>query len=82
MIPIGTKKIQLGDAGAWSGEWSHIIEGSLEVDIYVCSQCKKIEFYATSKISGHERLSQKKCPECGNEHDFDYPKCPSCNHRY
>ena len=27
-------------------------------------------------------MPQKKCPKCGQEHDFDYPKCPYCKHDY
>ena len=27
-------------------------------------------------------MPQKKCPVCGREHDFDYPKCPYCKHDY
>lgn len=29
-----------------------------------------------------EDLPQKKCPGCGKNHDFDYPKCPYCDHEY
>lgn len=29
-----------------------------------------------------DRLPQRKCPQCGKEHDFDYPQCPHCDHRY
>ena len=27
-------------------------------------------------------MPQKKCPTCGKEHDFDYPRCPYCKHDY
>ena len=27
-------------------------------------------------------VPQIKCPKCGIEHDFDYPKCPNCKHKY
>ncbi len=27
-------------------------------------------------------LPQRKCPKCGKNHDFDYPKCPFCNYDY
>ena len=29
-----------------------------------------------------EGMPQKKCPTCGREHDFDYPRCPYCKHDY
>lgn len=27
-----------------------------------------------------DRLPQKRCPKCGKMHDFDYPRCPYCDH--
>lgn len=30
----------------------------------------------------NEELPQRKCPKCGKEHDFDYPRCPFCDHDY
>lgn len=30
----------------------------------------------------NDDLPQRKCPKCGKEHDFDYPKCPFCSHDY
>lgn len=38
------------------------------------------EYY--SDIDDEDSLPQKKCPDCGNRHDFDYPKCPNCGHKY
>ena len=29
-----------------------------------------------------EDLPQKTCPNCGKQHDFDYPKCPFCGYDY
>ena len=29
-----------------------------------------------------DALPQRKCPQCGKEHDFDYPQCPYCGHPY
>ena len=31
---------------------------------------------------GDDGMPQKKCPTCGREHDFDFPKCPYCKHDY
>jgi hypothetical protein len=25
-----------------------------------------------------DSLPQRQCPQCGKQHDFDYPKCPHC----
>lgn len=30
----------------------------------------------------NDDLPQRKCPQCGREHDFDYPQCPYCAHDY
>jgi len=30
----------------------------------------------------NDDLPQRKCPKCGMEHDFDYPKCPYCYYDY
>ena len=29
-----------------------------------------------------ESLPQRQCPQCGKQHDFDYPKCPHCDFDY
>ena len=29
-----------------------------------------------------DTLPQRKCPQCGKDHDFDYPECPHCGHPY
>ena len=29
-----------------------------------------------------DQLPQRRCPQCGKEHDFDYPQCPYCDHSY
>ena len=29
-----------------------------------------------------DSVPQKQCPQCGNRHDFDYPKCPKCKYTY
>lgn len=38
------------------------------------------EFYMPELEEGE--LPQKQCPNCGNRHDFDYPKCPVCKYEY
>lgn len=86
-------KIQLGQAGFFTGIWSNILAGSLEVDVYCCVSCGKIEFFhpleveldsqqqgARGKIVGTSRdgVPQVICPNCGKQIDFDYPRCPMC----
>lgn len=73
---IMTENIQLGKQGFFFGEWTHLLAGGLEVEIYTCPECGKIEFFQSGVPE--EGLPQVTCPNCGKEHDFDYPKCPHC----
>ena len=34
------------------------------------------------EYEGSEETPQVRCPKCHTEHDFDYPKCPNCGHKY
>ena len=75
---LGRHKIQLGQTGWLTGNWNNLLSGALEVNIFICSNCGKIEFYNERS----DNLPQVKCPTCGCSHDFDYPKCPNCKHSY
>ncbi len=77
-----TEKLQLGETGWILGDLPNLFAGSLEVDIYICPKCGKIEFFQTEAEDDGITIQQKKCPECGQMHDIDYPKCPFCKHRY
>lgn len=82
---VMTERIQLGQTGWILGDIPNLIAGSMEVDIYSCHDCGKIEFFqAENTTNDSEELSiaQKKCPKCGNSHDIDYPKCPFCKYDY
>lgn len=78
----GREKIQLGQTGWVLGDLSNLLAGSLEVDIYSCSRCGKIEFFQSDSEASEEAVPQKRCPKCGKFHDFDYPKCPHCSFDY
>ena len=83
MEHIGQEKIQLGETGILLGDLPNLFAGSLKVDIYVCPECKKLEFYSAVDDEKSEKdLPKRTCPECGDEHDFDYPKCPRCKDDY
>ena len=81
MMAIGVEKIQLGQTSLITGMWRNILAGSFEVEIHICSECGKVEFYSTHGFENDE-LPTRTCPECGSAHDFDFPKCPSCKHQY
>ena len=76
----GRRKIQLGETGLILGDLPNLIAGSLEVDIYSCIKCGKIEFYHAEYKE--KTITQIQCPKCGKMHDFDYPKCPFCRYNH
>ncbi len=81
---VKTAKIQLGQTGYLLGDWSNLIAGSIQLEIYTCSNCGKVEFFQPSGYAEHEvdKIAQKRCPSCGTMHDIDYPKCPFCKYIY
>lgn len=85
---LGREKIQLGETGFLLGDLPNLFAGALEVEIYSCSSCGKMEFYRPILTKGqreayaHSDIPQKQCPNCGEAHDFDYPKCPYCKFDY
>ncbi|MBE6951354.1 MAG: hypothetical protein E7451_08480 [Ruminococcaceae bacterium] len=98
------QKFQLGQTGFLLGDWPNILAGALELEVWFCTDCGKVEFFVPG--SGNRKsepeefdfvgsmvnegidsvsldgMPQRKCPTCGREHDFDYPKCPYCKHDY
>ncbi|MBR3059498.1 MAG: hypothetical protein IKG89_02675 [Oscillospiraceae bacterium] len=80
---LGSEQLQLGKTGFFTGIWSNIFSGALEVAIYRCANCGKLEFYDSSEETDQSgETPQRTCPKCGFEHDFDYPKCPKCGYDY
>ncbi len=75
---IKTEKLQLGQTGWILGDLPNLVSGALEVDIYSCPKCGKLEFYQADSVGGESAIPQVQCPKCGRMHDFDYPKCPFC----
>ena len=83
----GREKLQLGQTGWVFGDLPNLLAGALEVDIYFCPKCGKLEFFGASCEGETNRyhdneLPGKQCPACGLEIDFDYPKCPCCGHQF
>jgi len=82
MLYIRSEKLQLGETGLLMGHLSNLVSGALDVDIYTCKECGKIEFFQTESNLDTEDIAQKECPNCGETHDFDYAKCPFCKYDY
>lgn len=78
-----SEKIQLGQYGWLLGDISNLMAGSLDVDIYACDACGKLEFYNAEESKMEEdQIAQIRCPNCGKVHDIDYPRCPICKNDY
>ena len=81
---IKREKLQLGQTGWILGDWPNLLAGALEVDIYCCRECGRLEFFRGdfSHDESEDRMAQVTCPVCGRQHDMDYPKCPFCGYDY
>ena len=77
---LGSQYIQLGKASFWGGTWGNVLAGALEVNVLVCSECGKIEFYQFDdrKREIPEELPFEKCSKCGEEHNTGLAMCPAC----
>lgn len=74
------EKLQLGETGWVLGDLPNLIAGAMELDIYSCPACGKLEFFQPEGSS--DELPQKKCPNCGAMIDFDHWRCPHCKHEF
>ena len=79
---IKRERIQLGKAGWILNDLPHLIHGALDVDIWCCPDCGKLEFFRADDETRDDEMPQKRCPSCGKLHDVDWPKCPFCKHDY
>ena len=68
MNRIKTEKLQFGQTGWILGDLPNLIAGAMEVDIYCCPSCRKLEFFLSDKPE--TELPQKRCPKCGKMHDL------------
>ena len=91
MLFAKREDIQLGKQSFWH-DWNHLLHGSLDVDIYVCPKCGRIEFFAPgaaldsirtqTQAAKHEakpgETVAKKCAECGRIVSKAEKYCPVC----
>lgn len=85
------EQLQLGRTGWIIGNWGNLLAGALDVDIWMCPHCGKLEFYAAGTKSEEqaiapaawretgEGIAQTQCPYCGAWHDMDDARCPHCH---
>ena len=78
---LGEEQIQLGQVGVVLVHLSNLLGGSLDVELWECYNCGKIDFYrqgSTELGDGEDRMPQVICCKCGTKHDLGDPKCPGC----
>ena len=77
------EKIQLGKQGWFLGNLPHLFAGAMTLNIYVCEDCLRCEFYLDEEdLSSSEEdsvIAQITCRVCGTRYDIDYPQCPHCH---
>ena len=82
---VKTEHMQLGKTSFLWGDWPNLLAGALNVEIWSCPNCRKLDFYWSGPSEedydyrddgGH--MAQTTCPACGHIHDLDDPKCPLC----
>lgn len=59
MEHLGQESLQLGQYGFLTGHLSNLFSGALEVDIYACRHCGKLEFYRADAPGLSERLQKE-----------------------
>lgn len=59
MEHLGHESLQLGQYGFLTGHLSNLFSGALEVDIYACRHCGKLEFYRADAPSLSKRLQKE-----------------------
>ncbi len=91
MVYCGEETFQLGKASLFAGpDIPHLLAGGLNLDIYACRECKKVEFFMADNnlinkadsLDNAPQIAQVTCPKCKETHDIDYPNCPFCGFRY
>ena len=66
MEHLGREDLQLGKYGFFTGHLSNLFSGALEVDIYACKNCGKLEFYraqSDGELSLSERIEKANASE-------------------
>ncbi len=60
MVFKGCKELQMGKTGLITGHWSNILSGSLELNVYLCPNCGKVEFYDPDKNDPYQEETDDK----------------------
>ena len=82
---VKAEQVQLGKTSFLFGDWPNLLAGALNVVIWSCPECGKLDFYWSGPSEedgedweGGDHMAQTTCPACGHVHDLDDPRCPLC----
>ena len=80
MTDLGCEEIQLGHYGFFSGHLSNLFSGSMEVRIYSCPHCGKMEFF-NAEVEHEESFSErlKKIWRTNKWKSMDLINCERCS---
>ena len=89
MYLIKTDKLQLGQTGFLLGDWPNLIAGALEVEIYGCQSCGKLEFFLPGFDDSDTAEEFDELPPEVNAnivgvsmHGVPQVKCPRCGRKH
>ena len=79
---MGEMNLQLGEYH-WLlfGHWDNILQGSLEVETMVCTDCGRLDFFLMKDpgTKGNDfRKEAISCPGCSTQYSSKLKKCPRC----
>ena len=75
------ENVQLGKTGWFIGDWGNLLAGALDVAIFACPECGKLELFRGDYYEEQEEqggIAKTICHNCGTQHELDDPKCPRC----
>ena len=80
MFCLGNQQLQLGPGGFRLGNLSTPSASPLDVEVWECPACGKIDFYrkGSSENRTEGLVPQIICCKCGTRHDLNAPECPAC----
>ncbi len=82
---VGREKFQLGEHGFFLGDLPNLLAGSLELELYGCPKCGKVEFFQPETAVAELREDLKDLPpEAGQRiigvsgDGIPQVRCPAC----
>lgn len=76
---FGRECVQLGKTGMCFGEFPDLLSGVLDVCIYICPHCRRLEFFLAEDEEATDGLVRTKSSDCPEVHGFGQAKGSQCN---